>query len=67
MAHFLQETKVKELVHERGKRVSKEYLAALDSLVNDLVEGSCKVFNGGSSQLTPLVLNHALKGIAKQR
>jgi len=53
---FLQVSKVRARVNENGKRVSTEFLLALDDLVRRKVDAACSVHNGGRKTLDASVL-----------
>lgn len=55
---YLNQSAVRKLVKENGKRSSAEFLMALDDLVRSRVNAACKVHNGGRATLDASVLGH---------
>jgi len=60
MSHikFLNQSAVRSLVKENGKRSSQEFLLALDDLVRRRVNAACNIHNGGRVTLDATVLGH---------
>jgi hypothetical protein len=54
--HYLQVSKVRARVNENGKRVSEEFLLALDDMVRSRIDAACRVHNGGRKTLDAPVL-----------
>jgi hypothetical protein len=55
---YLNQSAVRKLVKENGKRCSGEFLLALDDLVRSRVVAATKVHNGGRVTLDASVLGH---------
>lgn len=55
---FLNQSAVRQLVKQNGKRSSSEFLLALDDLVRSRVNAACKTHNGGRVTLDATVLGH---------
>lgn len=55
---YLNQSAVRQLVKQNGKRSSSEFLMALDDLVRSRVNAACKVHDGGRKTLSASVLGH---------
>ena len=64
MSTYLKPSLVRRLAHERNKRVSAEFVEALDRHVASLVERSCAVHNGGRKTIGAVVLSFVIGKIA---
>lgn len=58
MAEYIIVSNVRKLVKLKGKRVSAEFLNALDLKVQKMVEDSCAVHNGGKVTLDNTIACH---------
>lgn len=57
---FITVSAVRKLVHGKGRRISPEFLAALDSAVSALVRKACEAHNGGAKTLDASVLSNGV-------
>ncbi len=54
---LLQQSKVKKIVNEGGKRMSKEAMIALDAHVHDVLDKAVATHDGGRKTLTADAIN----------
>ena len=60
---FLNQSAVRTLIKENGKRCSEEFLLALDDLVRRKVVAASSLHNGNRKTLDATVLGHVSGGI----
>ena len=63
MAHFVVQSSIRKAIKEQGRRLGKDYLASLDSVVYDIIRRSCVVHNGGKKTLDASILAHVVRAI----
>lgn len=55
MARFIKESNVRKLAKENGRRVGRDFLAALDAQINEWLVRACNTHNGGKRTLDAMV------------
>jgi hypothetical protein len=49
--HYVKTKNVKEFYKSRGKQVSKELLLSLDIIINEILEATCRTWNGNHKRI----------------
>ncbi len=61
-AYYLNVKNVKDRVRSQGKQVSRSFLRELDGVVERLIDGSCRQWNGRHKRLTAELIPTKLRG-----
>lgn len=62
---YIKVLNIRKFAHERGRKVSKEFIQTLDRLIADKIADTCKIHNGGRKTLKGYLLPSSSQSLHK--